>query len=144
MFETDYIMSNKIDMFCILLHILCMPWLPDVYDRFDFQVVLHAILKLCIWMDLYGNWWVGLDSAVNYADRVWKRICWLNGLRSSRVQGIIWASNHCAAVRYAAEYFFHWVQQENLSGETIFVAFTAYLAAAWWFKLIWYLGPLMT
>ena len=37
-------------------------------------------------MDLYGNWGVGLDSAVNYADTVYD--CWLNGFKSSRVQGI--------------------------------------------------------
>ena len=28
---------------------------------------------------------------------------WLNGSKSSRIQGFKWVSNHCAAVRYAVE-----------------------------------------
>ena len=29
---------------------------------------------ICIWMDLYGNWGVGLDSSVNYGDTVWNTL----------------------------------------------------------------------
>ena len=33
-------------------------------------------------MDVYGNWGVGLDSAVNSAYTVWNNYFWLNGYKS--------------------------------------------------------------
>ena len=78
---------------------------------------------LCNWLDLYGNWGVGLDSVVNYDDTVQSTT--VKGFNSSRVQGIKWASNHRGAVRYAVDMdgslqgvfllniFFHWVQWDN-------------------------------
>ena len=55
-----------------------------------------------LWMERYGNQGVGLDSAVNYADTVENTIVGSITL-SSRAQGIKWASNHHAAVRYAVD-----------------------------------------
>ena len=39
-----------------------------------------------------------------------EHICWLNGFKSSKVQGIKWAPNHRAAARYAIDIkSFSWI-----------------------------------
>ena len=137
--------------------------LADAFIQSDLQLIrlssrhtpwsnvgLRALLKgqqLC--RSYHGRTWDqttdlcgSKSSSLTTAPLCWysmEHICWL---MSSRVQGIKWASDHCAAARYAVgmkiivspEYFFHCVQQENLSEETIIFISTSYLAAAWWFE----------
>ena len=49
-------------------------------------------------MDLYGNWGMGLDSAVNYIDKVWKQFFakWRYVIKGPRFQ-----MSHHGAARYA-------------------------------------------
>ena len=82
------------------------PWPINIFRvwRSYFQVVLQAILKLCIWKEFYGNWGgLGTRFSCKLCWYSTEHDCWLNGFKSSRVQCIEWVSNHHVAVRYAVD-----------------------------------------
>ena len=105
--------NNTLYLVAYPLHVMTSwcPWPINIIRDWIsyFQVVLKVRLKLSAFE------WRELGSGTRFSCKLrWystEHDCWLNGAKSSRVQGIKWASNHNAAVRYSDQFkgCFSWI-----------------------------------
>ena len=126
------VISNKIVMFCIWLHIVCTTWLPEVCD-YQHHQNLDIIFSDCRTSDIKislhfnGSLWE-LGRWTRFRCKLHQNsteyICWVNGFMSLKVQDIRLVSNHHAAAAAVhttrnnyPDKFSCWTQWKNYSGQ---------------------------